>query len=662
MISEEEKELVREKTDLLQLIGETVNLKRSGSTYSGCCPFHNDKSPSFHVNPEKGFWKCFGCQKSGDVFSFVMEKEHVEFPDAIRYLAERAQIELHEDAQIDPDSPKKKRLYELLEETEKYYSKCLMRGQGKGFQHAREYFSGRGFNSEVSQRWNLGYAPGYGLLAKHLKDLGYTQRECEAANVLVSNGKDRFYNRVMFPIHDEMGRCIGFGGRVLGDGKPKYLNTSDTMVFHKKKHMYAYDKARETIVSEGCAIVVEGYTDVISMHEAGITNVVAVLGTALTLEHIKLLSRFSKKIIFMFDGDEAGKKAAKRSLQFMKDTQADLRCVILPDNLDPADFIAQRGVEELKAHLDASDPLIDFVFEIILSEYDLDIPGQKVKAFDELSSLLSVFKDSILLDQYAQKLANAFDVDVSKAEKSIVQAKPSITSQASYSYTKAESKPQPQPYTQTQPQPEVQVDTIAYSQVDDYERYDYASDYDFSDSQDMAQYDYVSTSADNIYYDNVDVQPKVETSYSQEDKDQLVCERELLSFFARYPDVCKGLRSSLENIEWIDQNHKDMCMAMLATPDNSDTASVVDAAKNVCANAEEILNSGKIVSDQTRGKNEKIQFILVNLELQMTRRRIRERNKLVSHVANNEELKTIQNEVKTLSEHRDRLMEILTKI
>ena len=651
MISDEEKELVREKTDVLQIVGETVNLKRSGSSYSGCCPFHADKSPSFHINPNTGLWKCFGCQKSGDIFSFIMEREHIEFPDAIRYLAERAHIELHEDTQRSPNAPKKTRLFELLDATEKFYSQSLMRGVGPAYNEARQYFSSRGFNSDVCKRWGLGYAAGRGRLAKHLMDLGFTQKECEAANVLVGRGKDRFFNRVMFPIHDESGRCIGFGGRVLDNAKPKYLNTSDTMVFHKKKNMYAYDKARDSIVSEGYAIVVEGYTDVIAMHEAGITNVVAVLGTALTLDHIKLLSRFAKKIIFMFDGDSAGQHAAKRSLQFMKDTEADLRCVILPDNLDPADFIAQRGVDELKDHLSKSEPLIDFVFEIILSEYDLSIPGQRIKAFDELCSLLSVFKNSILLDEYARRLSDAFQVDVLDAKKGIREAKPFITGESHSEYTahKTQSQQQLQTSNTSQYQPKVEVQPIVDPELDRYDSYEYVEEYPPYDNE-----GYIESHAQ--------VQPKVETLLSREERDQLQYEKELLTFFATHPKVVKSFKTSLENIDWVEPSHKLMCSAMLATDDSADVNEVVKAARDAVSDADMVLASGSIVYEDTRTKEEKIKFILVSLELQMTKRRIREKMVEASHASDNSQRQQFAEELKALSEHRDRLMEILTKI
>ncbi len=651
MISDEEKELVREKTDVLQIVGETVNLKRSGSSYSGCCPFHADKSPSFHINPNTGLWKCFGCQKSGDIFSFVMEREHIEFPDAIRYLAERAHIELHEDAQRTPNAPKKTRLFELLDATEKYYSQSLLRGVGPACDDARRYFSSRGFNIEVCKRWGLGFAPGHGRLANHLMGLGFTQKECEAANVLVGRGKDRFFNRVMFPIHDESGRCIGFGGRVLNDAKPKYLNTSDTMVFHKKKNMYAYDKARESIVAEGYAIVVEGYTDVIAMHEAGITNVVAVLGTALTLDHIKLLSRFAKKIIFMFDGDAAGQHAAKRSLQFMKDTEADMRCVILPDNLDPADFIAQRGVESLKEHLSKSEPLIDFVFEIILSEYDLSIAGQRVKAFDELCSLLSVFKNSILLDEYARRLSDAFHIEVKDAKRGIVEAKPFITAESHTTSNISQAKTQykNEVYTQGYSQSKVEVQPIVDPELDRYEGYEYIDEY--------PSYEDVN------YYESIEqVQPKVEVLLSREDKDQLQCEKELLTFFATYPRIVKSFKTSLENIDWVEPSHKTICEAMLATDDNADVNEVVRAAREAVPQADKILTSGNIIYEDTHEKDEKIKFILVNLELQMTKRRIREKKAEGNHTSDNAQMQQVLDDLKVLSEHRDRLMEILTKI
>lgn len=246
MIGEEDRERVRQATDFLALVSETVELRRRGQDYWGCCPFHHEKSPSFHINPATGLWNCFGCHKGGDLFDYVMAREHLEFPDAIRYLADRAGIELTEEKGVHR-GPKRNRLQLALAEAETFYATMLMRGRGQGSAAARSYLAGRGFGADICRRWGLGYAPGHGALTADLRSKGFTTDEMLAADLVVERSgrlQDRFYDRVMFPIHDEQGRTIGFGGRVLGDAKPKYLNTKETPVFHKAKHLFALDRAK----------------------------------------------------------------------------------------------------------------------------------------------------------------------------------------------------------------------------------------------------------------------------------------------------------------------------------------------------------------------------------------------------------------------------------
>ena len=330
MISDEDKERVRQATDFVQLVSETVELRQRGQEFWGCCPFHGEKTPSFKVNPATGLWHCFGCGEGGDVFSYVQRRENLEFPDAIRYLADRAGIELAEE-RGGQRGPRKTRLMEALGEAESYSHLMLMRGRGEGPDSARRYLSGRGFGSDVCRRWGLGYAPGHGQLVAQLRAKGFSAAELVSADLAYERSgrlTDRFYDRVMFPIHDEMGRAIAFGGRVLGakrEGVAKYVNTRDTAAFNKGKHLFAYDRAKESMAATGEAIVCEGYTDVIAMHEAGFTNTVAALGTAFRLDHVRLMERQRvSKIICMFDGDAAGQRAAERAVRYIDKTSAAL--------------------------------------------------------------------------------------------------------------------------------------------------------------------------------------------------------------------------------------------------------------------------------------------------------------------------------------------------
>ena len=427
MITDEDKERVRQATDLVALVAETVELRQRGQEFWGCCPFHGEKNPSFKVNPNTGLWHCFGCGEGGDVFSYVQKRENLEFPDAIRYLADRAGIELAEE-RGGQRGPRRNRLIECLTEAESFYSTMLMRSRSEGAAQARAYFAGRGFGSDVCRRWGLGYAPGHGALVAHLRQKGFSAREIVAADLAVDRSgrpSDRFYERVMFPIHDELGRTIAFGGRIMGKKKDvaKYVNTRDTAVFNKGKHLFAYDRAKQTMAATGQAIVCEGYTDVIAMHEAGFTNAVAALGTAFRLDHVKLMERQRvHRITCMFDGDAAGQRAAERAVRYIDKTTAEFRCVVLPDDMDPMEFLAARGADELRPILEAAEPLMDFVFAKRLEGLDLSVPGRRVAALKDMALLLAPLKHSVLLDDYATRLADTLGLEVEDTKRAIREA------------------------------------------------------------------------------------------------------------------------------------------------------------------------------------------------------------------------------------------------
>ena len=426
VISDEDKERVRQATDFVQLVAETVELRQRGQDFWGCCPFHGEKTPSFKVNPSTGLWHCFGCGEGGDVFSYVQRRENLEFTDAVRYLADRAGIELSEERAS--RGPRRSRLMEALEEAESFYHLMLMRGRGSDSAAARSYFAGRGFGSDVCRRWGLGFAPGRGQLVAQLRSKGFSSAELVSADLAVERSgrlSDRFYDRVMFPIHDELGRTIAFGGRVLEkrDNVAKYINTRDTPAFNKGKHLFAYDRAKESMAATGEAIVCEGYTDVIAMHEAGFTNAVAALGTAFRLEHVRLMERQRvSRIICMFDGDAAGQRAAERAVRYLDKTSASLMCVVLPDGQDPMEFLAAHGADALREQLAGARPLMDFVFEKRLASYDLSGPGRRVRALEDMASVLAPLKQSVLLDEYATRLADALGMDVDETKRAIREA------------------------------------------------------------------------------------------------------------------------------------------------------------------------------------------------------------------------------------------------
>ncbi len=432
-ISDEDVARVRDATDLVTIVAERVALKQKGRLFWGNCPFHGEKTPSFKVDPATQLWHCFGCGAGGDVYGFVMRSENLDFPDAVRLLADRARIEIHEGEGGVPRSHKE-RLYAVMAEAARFYHKTLVGSRESDAAAAREYLKGRGFGSEVAKRWGLGYAPGRGALVRELAKAGFSADEMVDANVALrgadSSLKDRFYERVMFPILDVQGRHVAFGGRVMGPGEPKYLNTNDTPIFHKSANMYGIDRAKGAITATGDAIVVEGYTDVIALHEAGLDNAVATLGTALTQQHVRLLGRFARRIIYLFDGDEAGMRAADRAVEFVDRTitpesgrnPLELLVCVLPAGQDPADFVSEHGADALRELLATAEPLLRFAIERRLSRWDLERPEERARALTEAAAVLAPVKDSILADDYANLIADRLFADFETVKRAIDRA------------------------------------------------------------------------------------------------------------------------------------------------------------------------------------------------------------------------------------------------
>lgn len=440
-ITDEDIAKVREATDLVGLISERVVLKQRGRLFWGNCPFHGEKTPSFKVDPASGLWHCFGCGKGGDVFKYLQYQDNLDFPEAVTMLAERANIEIVMDANATGRSSSTQAARAVCKDTTDYFHAVLMSSRAPAAAGAREYLGKRGFGTEVSKQWQLGFAPGRGALVSHLRTLGHTDKAMIDANVAVQSAggqlRDRFYDRVMFPIFDIQGRPIAFGGRIIGDGTPKYLNSNDTVLFHKSTNLYGLNQAKNSIVENKSSVVVEGYTDVIALHKAGIANAVATLGTALTVKHVKLLGRFANRIVYVFDGDEAGQRAADRAVEFIDSTITPessanpvvLDVVVLPSDADPADLVAtEEGRVRFNELLDTAEPLIEFAINRRLARWNLDRPEERQRALVDCAQVLAPIKNSMMATDYAQYIvdkmwAAGLRVDIGQVLKAIAEVK-----------------------------------------------------------------------------------------------------------------------------------------------------------------------------------------------------------------------------------------------
>lgn len=436
-ISEEDIQKVREANDIVSVFSDRIPMRQRGRTFWCCCPFHEERTPSCQVDPSTQLYYCFGCHEGGDVFNYIMKTEGISFPDAVRFLADRAGVEIHETGRNAVPRSYKTRLKEVCKATCEFYHFQLMRVKSPDADAARAYLGGRGLGGDVPKHWQLGFAPGRRALYNHLSSKGFSVKEMNDANVVTQHAgrgaQDRFFNRIIFPIFDEQGECIAFGGRVVGKGEPKYLNSQETPLFHKSSVLYGLDKAKAAMTATGTALVVEGYTDVIALHEAGMKNAVATLGTALTKQHIRILSRHAgKRIVYLFDGDEAGQRAADRALGFIGETitpeagrsRIELCACTLPDNLDPADFVAQRGIDALKEHLDAAPPLISYGIDRRIARHDTTTAEGRAAAFADALSILAPIKDSILAQDYAVQIAGKLHMRENDAIARLAELEP----------------------------------------------------------------------------------------------------------------------------------------------------------------------------------------------------------------------------------------------
>ena len=404
-------EEVRMKNDIVDVISQYVRLTRKGSSYFGLCPFHNEKTPSFSVTPSKQMYYCFGCGAGGNVYNFVMQYENYSFGEALSHLAERAGVELPKieySQAARAKAEKRATLLEINKKAAQYFYYQLRRENGKT---AHDYLTGRGLSEEMIKKFGLGYSDKYSDdLYKYLKAQNYTDdllRESGLFNVDERQGMyDKFWNRVIFHIMDVNNRVIGFGGRVMGDGKPKYLNSPETQIFDKSRNLYGLNIARTT--RKNYLILCEGYMDVISMHQAGFTNAVASLGTALTSGHASLVKRYTQEVLLLYDSDEAGVKAALRAIPILREAGVNSRVVNLRPHKDPDEFIKTEGAEAFEKRLEAAMDSFMFRVSIAAGEFPMEEPQGQNRFFDRCAQYLLELSDELERNLYIEAIVKEY--------------------------------------------------------------------------------------------------------------------------------------------------------------------------------------------------------------------------------------------------------------
>ncbi len=437
-----------DRSDIVDVVSSYVRLgKKSGSNMFGLCPFHSEKTPSFSVSPDKQIYHCFGCGKGGGVINFIMEVENLSFPEAVEFLAGKAGMQVPEDSS-DRDSKRRSRMLELNREAARFFHSQLSTPGGKA---AVDYMINRRISPAVAKNFGLGYAPdSWDSLRNAMKQKGYTDRELFDAG-LTKAGKnggyyDAFRNRLMFPVIDVRGNVIGFSGRILGDGEPKYLNSPETLVFNKSRNLFALNLAKKS--KSGYIILSEGNIDVVALHQAGFDSAVASLGTSLTPEQARLISRYTNQVIIAYDSDTAGVKAAQRAISILEKLDLKVKVLRMSGAKDPDEFIKLKGAEAFRNLLEASENQIDYRLRSVTEKYDMDSDEQKVEFLKEATDMVARLPGTVERQVYSMRIASMAGINPEAVSAEVERRRKRLWSSA----RKAEAKQQSRPERQAQPQ------------------------------------------------------------------------------------------------------------------------------------------------------------------------------------------------------------------
>src|SRR5882757_2397529 len=417
---------VREATDLVALVSEHVALKRVGRRFQGLCPFHQEKTPSFSVSPDKGVWHCFGCQKSGDAITFVREVEHLDFVETIERLAGRANITLrYDDASFSEERKRKQRLHAAVQATIDFYHQRLLEASDGGL--ARRYLRSRGFDGDAVRRFSIGWSPdGYDPLSAHLQHAKFGRQDIVDAGLAFVNRANKLQDairaRLMFPIWDTRGDPVGFGGRTLTDDGPKYKNTAETAIYHKSRLLYGLNFAKGEIVAQGEVVICEGYTDVIAFALAGVPTAVATCGTALADEHFLTLKNLARKVTLAYDADAAGRAAAERCYQWEQRFEVQFQVADLPPGRDPGDLWPEQA-PALVAAVERAAPFLEFRVDRLLEAGDLSTFEGRARAAGAAAALVAEHPNELVRDQYVMKLAGRLQIDDDRLRETVERSR-----------------------------------------------------------------------------------------------------------------------------------------------------------------------------------------------------------------------------------------------